>query len=143
MEASTRECLKSFCASRTGKVIKKLDFPAPQPLTESLKENRLVDMMHQADGHTFVNNADIMTISFQNAMLKATGRSNIKVFRTMLSQLVASIPESSTAARGKMGAQSADQSTDPEPLQVIPLTDAPIFTTSALLISSSVQDGSA
>lgn len=74
MESSTLSniiVLISFHISRNGEVIKKFDFLSLQPLTETLKENRLADMMHQAVRNAFVNNKNIMTNSFQNAMVKA------------------------------------------------------------------------
>ena len=49
-KAYEQECLKSFSATRTGEVIKKFDFPALQPLTEVRKEDRILNMVHQAVG---------------------------------------------------------------------------------------------
>lgn len=46
-EAYKCECLKSFNASRTGEVIHKFEFPVLQPLNETQRENRLLDMVHQ------------------------------------------------------------------------------------------------
>lgn len=38
---------------------------------ETQHENKMLDMVHQAVGHAFVNNAGVMTNSMQNAMLDA------------------------------------------------------------------------
>ena len=42
IRAYEQECLKSFSATRAGKVIKKFDFPTLQPLTEAQHENRIL-----------------------------------------------------------------------------------------------------
>ena len=63
LEAYKHECLKSFSATRSGEVIKKFDFPTLQPLTEARHENKMLDMVHQAVGHAFVNHAPVMTHS--------------------------------------------------------------------------------
>ena len=69
-KAYEQECLKSFSATRTGKVIKKFDFPTLQPLTEAQHENKVLDMVHQAIGHAFVSHAPIMTNSVHNVVVK-------------------------------------------------------------------------
>ena len=63
LEAYKRECLKSFSATRGCEVVKKFDFPTLQPLTETQCENKMLDMVHQAVGHAFVNHAPVMTHS--------------------------------------------------------------------------------
>ena len=50
MEAYEQECLKSFSATRAGEVIMKFDFPTLQPLTETQRENKMLDAVHQAVG---------------------------------------------------------------------------------------------
>ena len=50
LEAYKHECLKSFGATRSGEVVKKFDFPTLQPMTEVQRENRILDMVHQAVG---------------------------------------------------------------------------------------------
>ena len=49
-DAYEQECLKSFSATRAGEVIKKFDFPTLQPLTETQRENKMLDAVHQAVG---------------------------------------------------------------------------------------------
>ena len=63
LEAYEQECLKSFSATRAGEVIKKFDFPTLQPLTEVQRDNKMLDMVHQAVGHAFVSYAPVMTNS--------------------------------------------------------------------------------
>ena len=69
-KAYEQECLKSFSATRTGEVIKKFDFPTLQPLTEAQRENKVLDMVHQAVGHAFVSHKPIMTNSIHNVVVK-------------------------------------------------------------------------
>ena len=70
LEAYEQECLKSFSATRAGEVIKKFDFPTLQPLTEVQRENKMLDMVHQAVGHAFVSHAPVMTNIVHNAVIK-------------------------------------------------------------------------
>lgn len=70
LEAYEQECLKSFSTTRAGEVIKKFDFPTLQPLTEVQRENRILDMVHQAAGHAFVSHAPVMTNTVHNAVIK-------------------------------------------------------------------------
>ena len=65
-----RECLKSFGATRSGEVVNKFGFPSYQSLTEVQRENRMLDMIHQAVGLVFVNHAPVMTSSVHNAVFK-------------------------------------------------------------------------
>jgi hypothetical protein len=51
-------------------VIKKFDFPTLQPLTEVQRENRMLDMVHQAVGHAFVSHAPMITNSVHNDVVK-------------------------------------------------------------------------
>ena len=44
-------------------MIKKFDFPTLQQLTEVQRENKMLDMVHQAVGHAFVSYAPVMTNS--------------------------------------------------------------------------------
>ena len=69
-KAYEQECLKSFSATRTGEVIKKFDFLALQPSTEAQRENRVLDMVHQAVGQAFVSHAPVMTNYVHNAVVK-------------------------------------------------------------------------
>ena len=46
--AYKQECLKSFSATRAGELIKKFNFPTLQPLTETQRENKMLDAVHQA-----------------------------------------------------------------------------------------------
>jgi hypothetical protein len=68
-KAYEQECLMSFSTTRTGGVIKKFDFPALQPLTEAQRENKVLDMVHQAVGHAFVSHKPIMTNSIHNVVV--------------------------------------------------------------------------
>ena len=70
MEMFKRECHKSFSATRAGEVVKKFDFPTFQPLNEVQRENRMLDMVHQAVGHAFVSHAPVMTNNVHNAIIK-------------------------------------------------------------------------
>ena len=70
IRAYEQECLKSFSATRTGEVIKKFDFLALQPSTEAQRENRVLDMVHQAVGQAFVSHAPVMTNYVHNALVK-------------------------------------------------------------------------
>ena len=67
------ECLKSFSSTWSGEVVRKFDFPTLQPLTETQRENRMLDMVHQAVGQAFVNHAPVMTHTVHNAVIKTLG----------------------------------------------------------------------
>ena len=69
-----RECLKSYSATRCGDVVKKFDFPIPQPLTEAQRDNNMIDMVHQAVGQAFIDSAPVMTHTVHNAELKTLGQ---------------------------------------------------------------------
>jgi len=49
-----RECRKSYSTTRSGELVKKFDFPVPQPLTEAQRDNNMIDMVHQAVGQAFI-----------------------------------------------------------------------------------------
>ena len=70
LEAYEQEFLKSFSATRAGEVIKKFDFPTLQPLTKVQRENKMLDMVHQAVWHAFVSHASVMTNTVHNALIK-------------------------------------------------------------------------
>ena len=70
LEAYKHECLKSFSYTRSGEVVKKFDFPTLQPLTETQRENKMLDMVHQAVGHAFVSHTPVMTNTVHNVMIK-------------------------------------------------------------------------
>jgi hypothetical protein len=77
-ERFRRECLKSFSAMRSGEVIKKFDFPALQPLTEAQRENKMLDAVHQAVNHAFINHAPVMTHTVHNTVVKTLGERAFK-----------------------------------------------------------------
>ena len=43
-----RECLKSYSVTRSGEMIKKFNLPSFQPLTETQRENKMMDAVGQA-----------------------------------------------------------------------------------------------
>lgn len=95
-------------------------------------------MMYQSVGHTFINNANVMTNSFQNAMVKAMQEGvTMKFSGPCYQQPVASVDEVNTAAQTGTGDQSAQQPIQPRLLEVIP-PDAPVFTPTPPLTSTSV-----
>jgi hypothetical protein len=53
VERFKRECLKSYSVTRSGDVIKKFDLPSFQPLTETQRENKMVDTISQAVAQDF------------------------------------------------------------------------------------------
>ena len=73
LETYKRESLKSFSSTWSGEVVRKFDFPTLQPLTETQRENRMLDMVHQAVGQAFVNHAPVMTHTVHNAVIKTLG----------------------------------------------------------------------
>ena len=62
IQAYKRESLKSFSATRGGDIVKKFDFPTLQPLTKAQRDNKMLDMVHQAMGHAFINHSPVMTV---------------------------------------------------------------------------------
>jgi predicted Ser/Thr protein kinase len=77
-ERFRRECLKSFSTTRSGEIIKKFDFPALQPLTEAKCENKMLDAVHQAVNHAFINHAPVMTHTVHNTVVKTLGERAFK-----------------------------------------------------------------
>ena len=51
-------------------MVNKFGFPILQPLTEVQRENRMLDMVHQAVGHAFVNHTLVMTNTVHNVVIK-------------------------------------------------------------------------
>lgn len=97
IEALKPECLKSYNASRTREFIKKFDFPSPQPMTKSQHDNMMIDMKYQAVGHAFINKANVMTNSFQNAMVKAMQEgTSMKFSGLCYQQPIASVADAAT-----------------------------------------------
>ena len=74
VEKYKRECLKSYSTTRSGDVIKKFDFPSFLPLTETQRENKMIDMVYQAVGQAFIDSAPVMTHTVHNAVLKTLGQ---------------------------------------------------------------------
>jgi hypothetical protein len=81
IERFRRECLKSFSAMRSGEVFKKFDFPTLQPLTEAQRENKMLDAVHQAVNHAFINYAPVMTHTMHNAVVKMLGERAFKGYK--------------------------------------------------------------
>lgn len=72
----------------------------------------MVDMMHQAIGHAFVNNANIMTNSFQNAMVQGLKERVALTFAgPCYHQPITSFPNQAPRHK-RMGAQSVAQPTE-------------------------------
>jgi hypothetical protein len=69
LDAYEQECLKAFSTNRSGEVIKKLNFPSLQPLSEAQRENRILGMVNQAVAHAFIDHSNVMTNTVHNAVL--------------------------------------------------------------------------
>jgi len=50
-------------------VVKKFDLPNVQPLTDVQRDNRMLDMVHQAVGQAFINHGPVMTRTVHNAVI--------------------------------------------------------------------------
>jgi len=70
MEKFKRECLKSYSVTRSGDVIKKFDLPSFQPLTETQRDNKMIDAVSQAVAQAFVKSATVMGNTVHNAVVK-------------------------------------------------------------------------
>ena len=70
MELYEQECLKAFSATRSGEVVKKFDLPNVQPLTDVQRDNRMLDMVHQAVGQAFINHGPVITHTVHNAVIR-------------------------------------------------------------------------
>jgi len=70
VERYKRECLKSYSITRSGDVIKKFDFPSFQPLTETQRENKMIDMISQAVVQAFIKSSTVMGNTVHNAVVK-------------------------------------------------------------------------
>ena len=70
VENFKRECLKSYNISRSGEVIKKFNLPSFQPLTESQRENKMMDAVGQAVSQAFIKSSTVMGNTVHNAVVK-------------------------------------------------------------------------
>jgi len=142
MEAYEHECLKSFSATWTGYVIKKFDFPTLQPLTKVQRENRMLDMVHQAVGHAFVSHAPMMTNFVHNDVVKTLAEGTFQGYtRTSYQQPgqmnftpvgSATITPPMTSQRQSDGSIGSTQPTN----TTLPPQFNPIFTNSTMMTSS-------
>ena len=64
------ECLMSYSITRSGDVIKKFNLPSFQPLTETQRENKMMDAVGQAVAQAFVKTATVMGNTVHNAVVK-------------------------------------------------------------------------
>ena len=70
METFEQQCLLSYSINRSREIIKKYDFPILPPCNESQKEDRMIHLMIQTIGQSFVNHAPIMANYVHNVVLK-------------------------------------------------------------------------
>jgi hypothetical protein len=70
MEAFEQQCLLSYSINRSGEIIKKYDFPTLPPYNVSQKEDRMIHLMNQTIGQTFINHTLIMANYDHNDVLK-------------------------------------------------------------------------
>ena len=70
MEKFKHECLKSYNVTRSGDVIKKFNLPSFQPLTETQRDNKMIDAVSQAVAQAFVKSATVMGNTVHNAVVK-------------------------------------------------------------------------
>ena len=70
VERFKRECFKSYCVTRSGDVIKKFNLTSFQPLTETQRENKMMDAVGQAVAQAFVKSATVMGNTVHNAVIK-------------------------------------------------------------------------
>lgn len=102
VEAFKNECLKAFSTSKTREVINRS--PVSTTIITIQRENRFIDMMHQAVGQSFINNAEVLTNSFQNAMVYALKKGGTPKFTgPCYQQPGASDPKSSAATQCNTG----------------------------------------
>ena len=70
IEAFEQQCFLSYNTNRSGEIIKKYDFSTLPPYNESQKKDRMIHLMNQTIGQTFINHALIMANFVYNAVLK-------------------------------------------------------------------------
>ena len=70
VEKFKRECLKSYNINRSGEVIKKLNLPSFQPLTEAQRESKMIDAVGQPVAQAFIKSATVMDNTVHNAVVK-------------------------------------------------------------------------
>jgi len=70
VEKYKRECLKSFNTTRSDDVIKKFDFLSFQSLTETQRENKMIDTISQAVAQAFIKSSTVMGNTVHNAVVK-------------------------------------------------------------------------
>ena len=70
VEKFKRECLKSYSVTRSGEVIKKINLPSFQPLTEAQRENKMMDAIGQAVAQAFIKSATVMGNTVHNGVVK-------------------------------------------------------------------------
>ena len=79
IEAFEQQCLLSYNTYRSGEIIKKYDFPTLPPYDESKKEDRVIHLMNQVIGQSFVNHAPIMANSVHKAVHRLQSRPSLKM----------------------------------------------------------------
>ena len=150
VEKFKRECLKSYSIARSGKVIKKFDFPSFQPLTEVQRENKMMDAVGQAVAHAFIKCATVMGNTVHNALVmtfaEGTFQGCMDPYYIQLDQMQYVSLEVSMAAALSAPNSQAGTSNSQAPPQITTAASAvtadPIYSTT-LPIATSVQDGSA
>jgi len=60
VEKFKRECLKSYSVTRSGDVIKKFNLSSFQPLTETQRDNKMIDAVSQVVAQAFVKSVTVI-----------------------------------------------------------------------------------
>ena len=122
-------------------MIQKFDFPNLQPLTEVQRENKMLDMVHQAVGQAFVNHAPVMTHTMHNAVIKTLGEGAFQSYTgpcyMQPGQMNFAPIRSTTATDPSALGSRPEENTGPMFSQsvgtTVPPQMGPVFTTSPLI----------
>jgi hypothetical protein len=150
VENFKRECLKLYNISRSGEVIKKLNLPSFQPLTEAQRENKMMDAVGQAVAQAFIKSATVMGNMVHNAVVKTFAESTfpgcmgpcyIQPDQMQYIRLEMSMAAALSAPNSQAGTNNSQTPPQVTTAASAATTD-PIYST-APPITTSVQDGSA
>ena len=148
VEKFKHECLKSYSVTEPGEVIKKFDFPVPQPLTEAQRDNKMIDLVYQAMGQAFINSAPVVTKTVHNAVLKMVGATQgyegpcyIQPSQMNFAPIGSTTTIAPSASAGRSEENNGQVSMQTTSVTSLPQTN-PIFST-APPVTTEVQGGSA
>ena len=142
--------LELYSVNRSGDVIKKFNLPSFQPLTETQRDNKMIDAVSQAVAQAFVKSATVMGNTIRNAVVKTfaegmflgcKGPCYIQLDQMQYIPMEVSMAAALSALNSQT--EGSNSQTPPQATtSASTATTAPVYTTTPL-IPTAVQGGSA